>query len=101
MFARIWEELGALTKPAEMDVETLKKGWPSVILDVKGKLKVNDIAFRTWLQPLEIVAFENDCILLKAPEGSLGTDYIKRKYYDSLVEAVITIYGREYEIEFV
>lgn len=101
MLGRIWEELRVLIKPDEMDVETLKKGWPSVILDVKGKLEVNDIAFKTWLQPLEIVSFENDCISLKAPEGSLGTDYIKRKYYDSLVEAVITIYGREYEIEFV
>ena len=71
-----------------------------MILDVKRKLVINDIAFRTWLQPLEIVSFENDCIILKAPEGFLGTDYINRKYYDSLVESVITIYGEKYEIEF-
>lgn len=100
MLGHIWEDLRAVLKPVDMDVDTLKKRWNRVILDVKRKREMNDISFKTWLQPLEIIDFRNNCIILKASGETLGTDYVKKTYYDSLLESIELIYGEKYNVEF-
>lgn len=100
LWMKLREELKAADFRAEEDIYELKKKWPNVINYVKMKNDINEIAFKTWLKPLEIIGVREDCLTLLVPEASIGKAYLKKRFYKLLKDAIELTYGKEYEIEF-
>ncbi|MCD8022138.1 MAG: chromosomal replication initiator protein DnaA [Lachnospiraceae bacterium] len=82
-------------------MDLLKEKWKDILLTVKEEHELSDIAFKTWLQPLEIHAVSDHVITILVPSGQVGVDYITKKYTFPLKVAVAEYTGKEYELEFI
>ncbi len=82
-------------------MDLLKEKWNEILYTVKEEHDLSDIAFKTWLQPLEICQVEDHTITVKVPSGQVGIDYITKKYTIPLKVAITEITGKEYDLEFI
>ncbi|MCD8014624.1 MAG: chromosomal replication initiator protein DnaA [Lachnospiraceae bacterium] len=81
-------------------MDLLKEKWKEILFTVKEEHELSDIAFKTWLQPLEIHAVSDHTITILVPSGQVGVDYITKKYTFPLKVAIAEFTGKEYELEF-
>ena len=82
-------------------MEISKETWNEILQSVKKEFDVTDVAFRTWLQPLEVHGVRDNTVIILVPTGQMGIDYISKKYVFPLKVAVAEITGTEYEIGFI
>ncbi len=82
-------------------MDELSEKWSDILYTVKEEHDLSDIAYKTWLQPLEIYKVENHTITIKVPSGQVGIDYITKKYTFPLKVAITEFTGKEYELEFI
>ena len=82
-------------------MEISKATWNEILQSVKKEFDVTDVAFRTWLQPLEVHGVRNNTVIILVPTGQMGIDYISKKYVFPLKVAIAEITGTEYEIGFI
>ncbi len=82
-------------------MEISKEIWNEILQSVKKEFDVTDVAFRTWLQPLEVHGVRDNTVIILVPTGQMGIDYISKKYVFPLKVAVAEITGTEYEIGFI
>ncbi|MBE6042535.1 MAG: chromosomal replication initiator protein DnaA, partial [Clostridiales bacterium] len=82
-------------------MEISKEVWNEILQSVKKEFDVTDVAFRTWLQPLEVHGVRDNTVIILVPTGQMGIDYISKKYVFPLKVAVAEITGTEYEIGFI
>ena len=82
-------------------MEITKDLWNEILQSVKKEFDVTDVAFRTWLQPLEVHGVRDNQIVILVPTGQMGIDYISKKYVFPLKVAVAEITGTEYDIGFI
>ncbi len=82
-------------------MDKLIENWNEILYTVKQEYDVSDIAYRTWLQPLEIIDVEDHTIVINVPSGQVGIDYIRKKYMFPLKVAITEFTGKEYDLDFI
>ncbi|MCC8137967.1 MAG: chromosomal replication initiator protein DnaA [Clostridiales bacterium] len=82
-------------------MDLLKEKWNDILLTVKEEHELSDIAFKTWLKPLEIHDVSDHTITILVPSGKVGIDYISKRYTFPLKVAITEFTGKEYELAFI
>ena len=83
-------------------MEELLSKWNLIKETAKKEHDISDVAYRTWILPLEISSVKGNIIFILIPdEQSQGIDYISNKYKLPLKVAAEEITGKEYDIEFI
>lgn len=80
--------------------EILEK-WAHILDIIKEEYDITNVAFETFLKPLNVHTVENDTIYLLVPSEEIGISYIRKKYYIPIKVSVAEVLNKEYEIEFV
>lgn len=81
----------------------IREKWNEIITYLREEYLINDVLFRTWIKPLEIVSYENGSLLIaidKATQGDI-LNVIEIKYKKGLQIAVEVKTGEEVDITFV
>lgn len=82
-------------------MDVILEKWNEILMTVKKEHDISDIAFDTFLRPLEIYGVENNTVYILVPFEQLGPSYISKKYSLPLKVAIAEITGIEYKIEFI
>ncbi len=82
-------------------MDLLKEKWNDILFTVKEEHELSDIAFKTWLKPLEIHDVSDHTITIMVPSGKVGIDYISKRYTFPLKVAITEFTGKEYELAFI
>lgn len=82
-------------------MDLILEKWDEILMTVKTEHDISDIAFNTFLRPLEFYGVEKDIVYILVPSEQLGLSYISKKYYLPLKVAITEITGTEYEIKFI
>lgn len=82
-------------------MDLILEKWDEILMTVKTEHDISDIAFNTFLRPLEFYGVENNTVYILVPSEQLGLSYISKKYYLPLKVAITEITGTEYEIKFI
>lgn len=82
-------------------MEDIKEKWGQILLNIVQEHEVSDIAYRTWLKPLELHDVRDNTVIILVPTGQMGIDYIKKKYLFALNVAIAEMTGTEYDISFI
>ena len=81
---------------AELDV--LKSKWQEIKDTVKRDHEITDIAFKTWIAPLEIYSVEGDTITILFPsENNISVNILNNKYNLAFLVAISEIMQKEYK----
>ncbi|MGN0364719.1 MAG: chromosomal replication initiator protein DnaA [Suilimivivens sp.] len=75
--------------------------WDEILNTVKIEHNISDIAFHTFLRPLEVYAVEQNVIYILVPDEQLGLSYISKRYSIPLKVAASEITGIDYDIKFI
>lgn len=82
-------------------MEILKEKWEEILQTVKKEHDMTDIAFNTWLKPLELHSVTNGRAYILVTGERIGLNYMNKHYYLPIKVAIAEITGTEYEIEFI
>jgi len=83
-------------------MEELLKKWDDILEFVKDEYQIKDISFNTWVKPLRPSSIDGDKLYILVPQELEQTfSYIKRKFYDFIVVAIIELTGINYKVEFI
>ena len=55
-------------------MEISKATWNEILQSVKKDFDVTDVAFRTWLQPLEVHGVRDNTVIILVPTGQMGIE---------------------------
>jgi chromosomal replication initiator protein len=75
--------------------------WNEILQTVKTEHEMSEVAFNTWIKPLQIYGVENTTLYILVPSEQVMLSYISKKYYLPLKVAIAEITGTEYEIQFI
>ncbi len=86
---------------AELDV--LRSKWQEIKDTVKRDHEITDIAFKTWIAPLEIYSVSDDVITILFPsDNNISVNILNNKYNLAFLVAISEIMQKEYrEIIFI
>lgn len=82
-------------------MDQILEKWDEILMTVKTEHDISDIAFNTFLRPLEFYGVTGNTAYILVPSEQLGLSYISKKYYLPLKVAITEITGTEYEIKFI
>jgi chromosomal replication initiator protein len=82
-------------------MDVILEKWDEILQAVKTEHEMSDIAFNTWISPLQIYGLEDDTLYILVPSEQVMLNYISKKYYLPLKVAIAEITGKEYEIKFI
>ncbi len=82
-------------------MDILEEKWEEILQTVKAEHELSDIAYRTWLQPLEIYRVTDHTVTILVPSGQVGIDYISKKYTFPIKVAIAELTGKEYDLSFI
>ncbi|SFQ22215.1 chromosomal replication initiator protein [Lachnospiraceae bacterium XBB1006] len=75
--------------------------WDDIKNFVKNELELSEVAFNTWLKPLEVHSVEGNTLYILVPGEQMLLNYIKKKFELQLKVAVAELTGTEYDIHFI
>ena len=86
---------------AEIDV--LKSKWQEIKDTIKRDYEITDIAFKTWIAPLEIYSVTDDTVTILFPsDNNISVNILNNKYNLAFLVAISEIMQKEYrEIIFI
>ncbi len=83
----------------------LRAQWPEIKRKLKEEFNISDIAYKSFINPLEIKRISDDSIFIVIPfekDNSIDIDYYNRKYMQIIQVAIAeSTGGKEYEIYFI
>lgn len=85
-----------------MDIKTIKNKWTEILEYMKNEFLIQDAVYRTWLLPLQPYSIKGSKLIINFTNidlGSMGIDFINKKYLRFLETSVETILNESYEIE--
>lgn len=90
-----------------MDFKLIKEKWDEILLTLKSEHSITDISFKSWLQPLEPHALDNNVLTLvfnpKYDEGAepdkMTINYITKKYSLFLSVIISEMFNLQEEIK--
>lgn len=82
-------------------MEQIRSRWLDILQKIREELELTDVSFRTWFEPLEIEAVENDKLYILVKGDQMHLNYIKKKYYPIIQVTIAEIIGKEYDLIFI
>ena len=82
-------------------MDQILEKWDEILMTVKTEHDISDIAFNTFLRPLEFYGVTGNTAYILVPSEQLGLSYISKKYLAPLRVAIVEITEIEYEIKFI
>lgn len=83
-------------------MEELKKQWDLILETLKNEYGIQDISYKTWIQPLKIHSLENNKLTIIAEiTNDVGIVYIRNKYLAPLTVTIGEVTGHEYDVEII
>lgn len=79
----------------------IEKNWNDILNKVKEDYDITNVAFNTWLKPLQIYAVEDRTITLLVTNESAAVTLIKKKYALPLQVVIEEMTGTSYDIDFI
>ena len=60
----------------------IKDKWSEIITYLRDEYLINGVLFRTWIEPLEVISFQNDTLVIAINEQTQGDilDLIEKRY---------------------
>lgn len=80
--------------------EILQK-WEQILLTVKEEHELSDVAFDTWLKPLQVYSLDGNKLYILIPLEQTMLNYITKKYTLPIRVAIAELTGRDLEIIFI
>ena len=84
----------------DTQLERLKERWDEILQGIRRDSGLSDVAFKTWLLPLNIFRIEDHVLKLTA-EDEMTVTYVENKYKTLLYVAVAEAMNEEYEIRII
>lgn len=80
----------------------IKDKWMDIIHYLRDEYLINGVLFRTWIEPLEVISYQNNSLLIAIDESKQGDilELIKKKYKIPLQVAVEVKTGEQADIIF-
>ena len=76
--------------------------WKEIKESVRTERELSDVAYNTWVAPLEIFKVENNVVIILIPSDHVHSlDYISKKFKFDFKVAISEMMDKEYEIEFI
>lgn len=86
----------------EENMHEIEKRWNEIKEAVRNERELSDVAYNTWIAPLEIFKVENNVVIILIPSYQIHSlDYISKKFKFDFKVAVSEMMDSEYEIEFI
>ena len=82
-------------------MHVIQEKWPEILNMVRTEHDLSPIAFATWLEPLQVYKVEGNIVTIVVPSGTIGVDYINKRYLLPLQVAIVETTGKNYEISLV
>lgn len=84
-----------------MKMHVIQEKWPEILNMVRTEHDLSPIAFATWLEPLQVYKVEGNIVTIVVPSGTIGVDYINKRYLLPLQVAIVETTGKNYEISLI
>ena len=84
-----------------MKMHIIQEKWPEILNMVRTEHDLSPIAFTTWLEPLQVYKVEGNTVTIIVPSGTIGVDYINKRYLLPLQVAIVEATGKNYQISLV
>ena len=84
-----------------MKMHVIQEKWPEILNMVRTEHDLSPIAFTTWLEPLQVYKVEGNTVTTIVPSGTIGVDYINKRYLLPLQVAIVEATGKNYEISLI
>lgn len=84
-----------------MKMHVIQEKWPEILNMVRTEHDLSPIAFTTWLEPLQVYKVEGNTVTIIVPSGTIGVDYINKRYLLPLQVAIVEATGKNYEISLI
>lgn len=81
-------------------LEEIQRQWNTILNAMKEEHEISDVAFKTWLLPLEVAAADNHVVTIIVPETSF-LNYLRKKYSLMLQVTIEEETGYECSVNFV
>ena len=76
--------------------------WKEIKETIRTERELSDVAYNTWIAPLEIFKVENNVVVILIPSYQIHSlDYISKKFKFDFKVAVSEMMDSEYEIKFI
>ena len=82
-------------------MHVIQEKWPEILNMVRTEHDLSPIAFTTWLEPLQVYKVEGNAVTIIVPSGTIGVDYINKRYLLPLQVAIVEATGKNYEISLI
>jgi chromosomal replication initiator protein len=82
-------------------MEELIARWPEVLEKIKENEEITDVAFRTFVEPFEVVSVKDNKVYIVVPTEQIGVDFFSRRYKEFVTIAIGDVLGVIYEIVFI
>ena len=80
----------------------IEQRWNEIKEAVRNERELSDVAYNTWIAPLEIFKVEKNVVIILIPSYQIHSlDYISKKFKFDFKVAVSEMMDSEYEIEFI
>ncbi len=80
----------------------IKKRWKQIKEAVRNERELSDVAYNTWITPLEIFKVEKNVVTILIPSYQIHSlDYISKKFKFDFKVAISEMMDKEYDVEFV
>ena len=85
-------------------MEVLQSKWNDILLTIKNEYSISNIAYNTFLEPLEVFAIDDDILYIlynSSGEDQMSVSYITRKYTQFFQVVIAETTGQEYIVKFI
>lgn len=84
-------------------LDILEKKWPEILDFLKNEYGIQDIAFGTFILPLNVKSYKDGLLTLvfTGNSGSSGLQYINKRYFDFLKVSISVVLGEEVDLQII
>ena len=84
-------------------LDILEKKWPEILDFLKNEYGIQDIAFGTFILPLNVKSYKDGLVTLvfTGNSGSSGLQYINKRYFDFLKVSISVVLGEEVDLQII
>ena len=99
-------DIGSLFTAAKLQdlenyMELILEKWEEILQTVKEEYDVADVAFNSWLKPLQVYNIIDSTLYILITSEQVLISYIKKRFTIPLKVVIAELTGIEYEIEFI
>lgn len=84
-------------------LDILEKKWPEILDFLKNEYGIQDIAFGTFILPLNVKSYKDGLVTLvfTGNSGGSGLQYINKRYFDFLKVSISVVLGEEVDLQII